>query len=217
MLVQSWWFVSEHLRSINVPTFISIPSAQRVIPSYSHSFPFCPKTISNACFFGLIFYHVGARRGYGGSCGCTPIFFCEAAQWTWSADKANETASLHRLVDFQHPRHFYARHLLKVKARVHDKESKDLKRLYRCDGRIQLIQINSSQSKCLRFCRKVTFFSKCKAGRRRKHQKYALAGISQQGSAWKCSICVDPGNWIHLGVANFWHNVGIVFPQWTFF
>ncbi len=73
------------------------------------------------------------------------------------------------------------------------------------------------------------FFFKCKAGRRRKHQKYALAGISQQGSAWKCSICVDPGNWIHLllskcfdlkrrgGVAKFGTMSGYFFPSEHFF
>ena len=147
-----------------MPTFISIPFRTT---SYSILFPFIPILSQNhleCLFFWFDLLPRGCTMGLWRQLRLYTYFFCEAAQWTWSADKANETAALHRLVDFQHPRHFYARHLLKVKARVHDKESKDLKRLYRCDGRIQLIQINSSQSKCLRFCRKVTFFLNAKQG-----------------------------------------------------
>lgn len=50
---ECWWFVSEHLRSINVPTFISVRFRTT---SYFMLFPFIsifPKAISNAWVFSI--------------------------------------------------------------------------------------------------------------------------------------------------------------------
>lgn len=190
MLVHSWWmlvFVSEHLRSINVPTFISVRFRTT---SYFMLFPFIPifpKAISNPWVFPFDPWpRTWVRDGSMAALAVVHLFFlrgcsmdlvswqgqwnCRAALPSWFLTPSSASS------DFQHPWHFDARQLLKVKVRVHDKESKDLKRLYRCDGRMF---VNSNEFKW--FCRKVTvFFSRnSKQGDEGSiNQTYALAGIS---------------------------------------
>lgn len=138
-------------------------SGQQVISCYSHLFPFFPKPSRMLGFFRFILDHVGAlgalwRHLLLYTCfvlwGCSMDLVSWQGQWncrtalpSWFLTPSSASS------DFQHPWHFDARQLLKVKVRVHDKESKDLKRLYRCHGRMF---VNSNEFKW--FCRKVTVF-----------------------------------------------------------
>ena len=75
-------------------------SGQGVISCYSHLFPFFPKPSRMLGFFGLILDHVGTLGALWRHLLLYTCFFCQAAQWTWSADKANETAEPRCLLDF---------------------------------------------------------------------------------------------------------------------